>query len=637
MAHPEKLVDLILAQYSDRWTRDQLLFEARQMTALMRPELIEIGYMNPGRWGHIKETYVEMGMLDPNFSLAGFLYDANPRLDLAWTYRALAAALLVSLVTAGIATHYRGLTRALKTSEERHRLLADNAADVIWTMDLKGRFTYVSPSVTKLRGYSPDEVMLQTLAEALTPESARVAQAGLGGVVEAIQQGLPVPGFRGELEQPCKDGSTVWTEVTTTGMTNEEGNFIGILGVTRDITNLKALAAEKAALDHQNRHLERAESLGRMAGSIAHHFNNKLQAVITNLDLLSALPKGADPTKYVAMAKLAAEKAAVVSRQMLVYLGNNPGEQNPLSLGELCAVSLPSLHQALPGEVTLESACPTPGPVIKGNAEHLQQLLTNLVTNAGEAMSLAGGNVRLSLSTCPAAEIPTDYRFPIGWQPMGQDYACLEVADIGVGIPAADIEKLFDPFFSTKFTGRGLGLSVVLGLVQAHGGCLTVASQPGQGSVFRVYFPLSAETTPGLPERAVPVPEQAGGGTFLLVDDDEMLLESACELLDLLGFNVLTAKDGIEALEVFRQHQAEIRCVLTDLTMPRMDGWGLLTELRILNPNLPVILASGYDKAQVLAGTRSNHPEAFLSKPFSLQQLHDAVGQALVASRNSRL
>ena len=172
---------------------------------------------------------------------------------------------------------------------------------------------------------------------------------------------------------------------------------------------------------------------------------------------------------------------------------------------------------------------------------------------------------------------------------------------------------------------------MVLGLVQAHGGAITVESTQGRGSVFRVYLPVSTEEVPSLPERAVQATEHAGGGTLLLVDDDEMLLMSTGALVDILGFTMLTAKDGVEALEVFRQHQAEIRCVLTDLTMPRLDGWGLLTALRQLDPNLPVILASGYDKAQVLAGTHPDRPQAFLSKPFDLQRLQDAVGRALAA------
>ena len=263
--------------------------------------------------------------------------------------------------------------------------------------------------------------------------------------------------------------------------------------------------------------------------------------------------------------------------------------------------------------------------------------MTNLVTNAGESIGTAGGGVRLSLSNCPAVELPTDHRFPIGWRPQGPDYACLEIADTGAGIASVDIEKLFDPFFSTKFTGRGLGLPVVLGLVQAHGGALTVSSQQGQGSVFRVYLPVSTEALPSLPEPAVVAPEFTGGGTLLLVDDDEMLLMATGAMLQILGFTLLTAKDGVEALELYRQHQSEIRCVLTDLTMPRLDGWGLLTALRQLSPRLPVILASGYDQAQVLAGTHPDRPQAFLNKPFSHRQLRDALGQALVTSRSAGL
>ena len=402
-----------------------------------------------------------------------------------------------------------------------------------------------------------------------------------------------------------------------------------LYSIVHDITQRNRLEAEKAELEEQNHQLQKAESLGVMAASIGHHFNNKLQAVMANLEVLSALPKGGDPTKYLAMAKLASEKAAAVSRQMLLYLGNIPGERAPVCLGALCAASLPLLHQALPNGVTLESACPEPGPIITGNGEQLQQLLANLVTNAGEAMGAAGGCVRLSLSTCPASELPTAHRFPIGWQPQGADHACLEVADTGVGIPGADIVKLFDPFYTTKFTGRGLGLSVVLGLVQAHGGAITVASQPGQGSVFRVFLPVSTEEVSRPLKGAFPASEQDSGGTLLLVDDDEMLLESACPLLGLLGFTVLAAKDGIEALEVFRQHQADIRCVITDLTMPRLDGWGLLSALRQLDPTLPVILASGYDKAQVLAGGHLDQPQAYLSKPFSLEQVRVAVNEAL--------
>jgi CheY-like chemotaxis protein len=369
-----------------------------------------------------------------------------------------------------------------------------------------------------------------------------------------------------------------------------------------------------------------------MAGSIAHHFNNKLQAVLANLDLLTILPEGADPAKFVAMARLATEKAAEVSRLLLVYLGQHSGTGEPIFLAECCRQSLPLLQQALPSGVTLETACPAPGPVIHANADALQQVLTHLVTNAQEALGDSGGRLHLSITTLPAAAIPTAHRFPIGWQPQGAEYACLEVIDTGCGIAEADLEKLFDPFFSTKFIGRGLGLSVVLGIVQAHGGAITVESAQGQGSVFRVYWPVSTEAVPSRPEPAVQTAEPEGGGTILLVEDDAFLRMATGAMIEKMGFPLLTAEDGIEAVEVFRQHQAAIRLVLTDLTMPRMGGWETLAALRRLDPNLPVILASGYDKAQVMASPHTDRPQVFLGKPYGLQQLRDAVAQALAVS-----
>jgi len=206
----------------------------------------------------------------------------------------------------------------------------------------------------------------------------------------------------------------------------------------------------------------------------------------------------------------------------------------------------------------------------------------------------------------------------------------MEVVDAGSGIADEDIERLFDPFFSSKFTGRGLGLSVVLGIAQSHGGAVTVETAPGRGSTFRVFLPLSAERVIRQPDQAAQSLEIDGGGTVLLVDDEPMVRKVGEGALTRLGFAVLLAKDGVEAVEVFRQHRDEVRCVLCDLTMPRMNGWETLTALRKLAPGLPVILASGYDRAYVMAGDHPELPQAFLSKPYQLQGLRDAIGRALV-------
>ena len=524
---------------------------------------------------------------------------------------------------------------ALRNSEARFRTLFEVLPVGATLTNTSGQILMTNPASEALLGIPSDDLLRRDFQgpywDIIRPDGSLMPSEDYASV-RALKESRIVQNVEMGVHRP--DGQTSWLDVTATPIDDPD---LGVLIVYSDITGRKAAEAALATLQEHNYQLQKAKSLSLMAASIAHHFNNKLHAVMANLDLLIALPKGGDPTKHLALARLACEKAAAVSRQLLVYLGDSPGGREPLLLGELCTASLPLLQQALPGGVRLEGACPRPGPIIKANAGQLQQVMTNLVTNAGESIGTAGGGVRLSLSNCPAVELPTDHRFPIGWRPQGPDYACLEIADTGAGIASVDIEKLFDPFFSTKFTGRGLGLPVVLGLVQAHGGALTVSSQQGQGSIFRVYLPVSTEALPSLPEPAVVAPEFTVGGTLLLVDDDEMLLMATGAMLQILGFTLLTAKDGVEALELYRQHQSEIRCVLTDLTMPRLDGWGLLTALRQLSPRLPVILASGYDQAQVLAGTHPDRPQAFLNKPFSHRQLRDALGQALVTSRSAGL
>jgi CheY-like chemotaxis protein len=350
---------------------------------------------------------------------------------------------------------------------------------------------------------------------------------------------------------------------------------------------------------------------------------------MASLDIMGMLPEGADRAGYLGLARQATERAAEVSRLLLVYLGQVTLDREPRFLAKICRANLALVREGLPHGVRLEADFPEPGPVILGNAEQIQQVLTILVANACEAMGAGGGCLRISLGTCGAAEIPARHRFPVAWLPQGVDHAFLAVADTGCGIAVADIERLFDPFFSRKSVGRGLGLPVALGLVQAHGGGITVESQQGRGSVVRVHIPVSAETESVPLEPAVAASRPEGGGTILMVDDDEILLQSTGPLIESLGFTLLTACDGIEALEVFRRHRAEIRCVLTDLTMPRMNGQELLDALHRLDPDLPVILASGYDKAQALSGTQPDPLQVFLNKPFGLKQICEALGRVL--------
>ena len=525
-------------------------------------------------------------------------------------------------------------TADLARSEKNYRFLTERMSDIVWTVDLNLNINYVSPSVTRTLGFTPEEYLSFPFHERVTPEAFKNSMAIFASEIEneKIPATDPARNHKMEAEFCHKNGSTVWMESIMNAIRDDGGNLVGIHGVSRDITYRRQAEEEQAKIEALNRQLQKAESLGRMAGAVAHHFNNKLGVVMGNLEMaMDKLPQGTEPIENLTAAMQAAGKAAEVSSLMLTYLGQAPGKREPLDISEACLPFLPILRAAMPGKVVLETDLPSPGPVISANTNQIQQVLTNLITNAWEAVGEGRGVIRLSIKTVSPAEITAANRFPIGWQSKDSAYTCLEVTDTGCGIADKDIENLFDPFFSSKFTGRGLGLPVILGIVRAHGGVITVESEPGIGSAFRVFFPVSVEEVPWQPYREAQAPEMEGGGTVLLVEDEEMVRTMGKRMLMRLGFTVLEAKDGVEAVEVFRQHQDEIGCVLCDLTMPRINGWETLAALRKLKPGVPVILTSGYDKAHVMAGDHPEWPQVFLGKPYKLKELSDAISQALIS------
>ncbi len=391
----------------------------------------------------------------------------------------------------------------------------------------------------------------------------------------------------------------------------------------------KRAEEEKDHLEALNRQLQKSESLDRMAGAIAHHFNNRLMVVMGNLELvMEELPRDTEMFGTLSAALLAARQAAEVSRALLTYLGQTADSQERLDLSEACSQNISVLCAGMPKNVVFKTDLISPGPAINANESQILQVIASLLINAWEA---GGANVCLTVKKVAPEEIPAEHRFPVTWQPQEQDYACVEVADTGCGIAHTEIEKLFEPFYSTKMSGRGLGLSVITGIVRAHGGCITVASERGHGSTFRVFLPVSsaAEVPATSVEPAGPTEQDLQGGTVLVVEDEESVRKLASLMLTRLRLAVLEARDGTEALDMFRQHQDEILCVLCDLTMPGMDGWATLSALRALRPGLPVILASGYDEAQVMHGDHPERPQAFLGKPYAMKALHEAIGKAV--------
>jgi len=440
-----------------------------------------------------------------------------------------------------------------------------------------------------------------------------------------------------ELRMLRKDAAPFWVRVVAT-VANDADGVLVCRAIVSDVSESKRAADERAKLEVQNRQLQKAEGLGRMAGAIAHHFNNHLSAVMGSLELaISELPPGL-AAEQVSDALLSTCEAAEVSKLLLTYLGQSKVRHEAMDLSAVCRRSLPMLRATMSKGMTLVTNFPTIGPAISGDVNQIQQALINLVTNAYDAGGGdAGGAIHVAVKTVRPADISAAHRFPIDWSPQNVGYACLEVVDPGSGIPEQDIESLFDPFFSSRFPSRGLGLPVVLGIAREHKGVVTVETGPNSGSAFRLFLPVSGQKVLRQPDEATQSAEIVDSCTVLLVEDEPILRKIGTAVLSQLGIQVLQAKDGVEAVEIFRQHAGDIRCVVCDLTMPRMDGWETLAALRKLAPSLPVILASGYDAAHAMAGEHAELPQAFLSKPYQLQELRDAIGRALVYGKKMRV
>ena len=425
--------------------------------------------------------------------------------------------------------------------------------------------------------------------------------------------------FEAESSNRTLQGERLDTQVSL-AISVEQSAFRNLLVCTVDVTERKRAQEERAALEARMREAQRLESLGVLAGGLAHDFNNLLAVILGNSRLvLAGLPAGSPLARKLREIRSAAEHAVDLTDQMLIAAGKRSQVRAAVDLAEFVDGLLDLCRSALPSNATLRTELARDLPPVEADAVQLRQVILNLVTNAGEALAGEPGSVslRVARTRVEAGELTG----AIGTPELGAgEYACLEVADTGVGIPAENQARLFEPFFTTKFTGRGLGLAAVLGIVRSHRGAIQLESRPGAGASFRVLLPLPADGARSAPvacERAA----EGGSGHILVVDDDEAILRLMQAFLEDGGFQVTTVLGGRAGVELFRRTPERFDGVVLDLVMPEFDGARVFEEIRQIRPDLPVILVSGYaeEAARSLLGEGSR--ASFLHKPFEPEEL----------------
>lgn len=386
-------------------------------------------------------------------------------------------------------------------------------------------------------------------------------------------------------------------------------------------------ALERRQAESALRQSQKLESIGLLAGGIAHDFNNLLTAMLGQTSLARArLADDAPERRHIEKAIQSAERAADLTRQLLAYAGKGQFEIQPLDLNGLVQENIGLLTTALPPRATLSLDLAPGLATVEADRGQMQQVVMNLVLNAIESLQESAGTIRISTFHRMGSELAADLSYG---DPPGPDqaYVGFAVGDDGVGMTPETVNRIFDPFFSTKTDGRGLGLSATLGIVKTHGGLLHVTSDPGEGSEFTLYFPASDQAPAATRSDDRPTPKM--NGVILLIDDEEPVREAVTEMLDMLGVEVLTAENGRIGLELFQTHRERIQGVVLDMHMPVMNGLETFQAIKEIAPETRVVLSSGYSEMEANRRFTGQGLTGFLQKPFNFDRLRDAIQEHL--------
>ncbi len=511
----------------------------------------------------------------------------------------------------------------LRSSEERLRLVMRNMPVLRVGFDERHRIIVWNRECERVTGYGAEEVIGNPkIMNLLAPQHCE-----RDALLERWSK--PIGTYRDwEMEIFCQSG-----EVRTVAWSNisEELRVPGwstwAIGV--DITDRKNAEIEHCRLQAQIQEAQKFESLGMLAGGVAHDFNNLLVGVLGCANLaLRDIDDQHPQHDLILQIQDSAKMAAELTNQMLAYSGKGKFIVEPIDLSRVLRSMAHLLEIAVPKSVDLEFDLQESIAAIEGDVTQIRQIAMNLVTNAAEAIGDQPGRISVRSRSIVADRQYLAAALPANDHPEGA-YVELVVADTGCGMDEEVVSKVFDPFFTTKFTGRGLGLAAVIGIVRGHGGAIRAESAPGEGTIFSVLFPTTALPLPAPAPVVNRLDEYRGDGTLLVVDDEESVRVVAKRMLQEFGFEVLTADSGFSAVEQYEAHGGKLDGVLLDLTMPQMSGEETLRRLQSIRADVPVILTSGYSEHEVVGRLGREGLAGFIQKPYTADDLIEKIRDVL--------
>ena len=513
----------------------------------------------------------------------------------------------------------------LKRSESRFRRIIDTAHEGIWTIDAEANTSLVNDRMADMLGYTVAEMMGRPVYDFMDEEDRGEASENVARREAGITDILEFPLRR-------KDGARVWTLMSSNPLYDNRGRYAGALAMVSDITERKLAEQERRDLETQMRQAQKLESLGVLAGGIAHDFNNLLTGIIGNAGM--ALDESAGHPRLhqnVEEIDTAARRAAGLCQLMLTYSGKGQLQVTPVDLNALIKEMGDLLGVSKSKKAAIEYEMAEDLPSVDADATQIGQILMNLITNASEALGEESGVIAIRTGTvmCDTNFLRDTYLSPS--LPAGK-YVYLEVRDTGVGMDAETLDKVFDPFYSTKFVGRGLGLAAVLGIIRSHNGAIKVESAAGMGTTFCVLLPVGRMDAVEVAQPSESPTPVVAGRTVLAVDDEDIVLSLIKRVLESAGASVMTADNGQAAVTCYREHKDDIDCVVLDLTMPEMNGEETFRELRSIRDDVRVVISSGYAEEDVTRRFEGQNVGQFISKPFGPNQLLAAVTRLLAGS-----